>query len=51
LNLESRHKQFFKNLIEASHTQEGLEAIQEYAKSDSENPPDLSKFRESIMIQ
>jgi superfamily II DNA or RNA helicase len=44
LNLESRHKQFFKNLIEASHTDEGRNAIEEYANSDSEMPPDLSKL-------
>jgi hypothetical protein len=37
----SRHKQFFRNLIEASRTKEGRKAIEEYANSDSEVPPDL----------
>jgi hypothetical protein len=43
LNLHdnNRHKQFFKNLIEARRTTEGLEAIKEHAYSDSEDPPDL----------
>ena len=45
LNLgENRHKQFFRNLIEASRTNEGYKAIEEYANSDSEIPPDLSKL-------
>jgi hypothetical protein len=50
LNLQSRnnrHEQFFKNLIVASHSSEGLKAIEEYAHSDSEIPPDLSKFKET----
>jgi hypothetical protein len=46
LNLHSRHAQFFKNLIDASRTQEGLKAIEDYANSDSEIPPDLSKYKE-----
>jgi hypothetical protein len=45
LNLQSRHTQFFKNLIEASRTQEGIKAIEDYANSDSEVTPDLSKFK------
>jgi hypothetical protein len=46
LNLgnDSRHQQFFKNLIEASSTDEGRKAIEEYANSDSEVPPDLSNL-------
>jgi hypothetical protein len=44
LNLSNRHTQFFKNLIEASRTNEGRKAIEEYANSDSETPPDLSKL-------
>ena len=46
LNLgeSNRHAQFFKNLIEASRTSEGRKAIEEYANSDSEAPPDLSKL-------
>ena len=40
----NRHEQFFKNLIEASHTDEGRKAIEEYVDSDSEVPPDLSKL-------
>jgi superfamily II DNA or RNA helicase len=44
LNLgeSNRHSQFFKNLIEASRTTEGRKALEEYANSDSEIPPDLS---------
>jgi hypothetical protein len=44
LNLQSRHTQFFKNLIEARSTDEGRKAIEEYANSDSKVPPDLSKL-------
>jgi hypothetical protein len=46
LNLEAsnRHAQFFKNLIEASRTHEGRKAIEEYANSYSETPPELSKL-------
>ncbi|HET7147032.1 MAG TPA: hypothetical protein VFI73_00905, partial [Candidatus Nitrosopolaris sp.] len=40
----SRHSQFFKNLIQASRTEEGGKAIEHYANSDSEIPPDLSGF-------
>jgi len=40
----SRQKQFFRNLIEASRTKEGRDAIEEYANSDSEVPPDLSRL-------
>jgi superfamily II DNA or RNA helicase len=39
----NRHTQFFKNLIEASRTERGRNAIEEYAYSDSQSPPDLSK--------
>jgi Type III restriction enzyme, res subunit/Phage-integrase repeat unit len=46
LNLQSRHTQFFKNLIEASRTTEGRKVIEEYANSDSEIPPELSKYKE-----
>jgi integrase-like protein len=46
LSLEpsNRHARFFKNLIEASHTDEGRKAIEDYANSESEVPPDLSKL-------
>ncbi len=45
LNLTgNRHYQFFKNLIQAGHTDEGRKAIEDYANSDSEIPPDLSDF-------
>jgi hypothetical protein len=40
----NRHKQFFKNLIEASRTKEGQKVIEEYANSDSEIPPNLSNL-------
>jgi hypothetical protein len=46
LNLQSRHTQFFKNLIEARRTAEGRKAIEEYVNSDSEIPPDLSTEEE-----
>jgi putative methyltransferase/type III restriction/modification enzyme restriction subunit/helicase-like protein/integrase-like protein len=41
LNVQGRHAQFFKNLIEARGTAEGRRLIEDYAKSDSQNPPDL----------
>ena len=45
LDLSSnRHTKFFKNLIEASRTEEGRKVIEEYANSDSEVPPDLSEI-------
>ena len=46
LNLQqsNRHAQFFKNLVDARRTNEGRKAIEEYADSDSETPPDLSKL-------
>jgi superfamily II DNA or RNA helicase len=43
----NRHSQFFKNFIEASRTDEGRKAIERYANSDSEIPPELSKFTPS----
>ena len=45
LDLSSnRHAKFFKNLIEASRTEQGRKAIEEYANSDSEVPPDTSEL-------
>jgi hypothetical protein len=41
--VKNRHSQFFKNLIQARHTEEGREAIQQYAYSESEDVPDLLK--------
>jgi hypothetical protein len=42
LNLKgNRHQWFFKNLIEGSRTENGRKALEEYANSDSEIPPDL----------
>jgi SNF2 family DNA or RNA helicase len=43
LRYENRHSNFFRNLIEARHTEEGRKAIKEYAYSDSEDVPDLLK--------
>ena len=43
LKYENKHNQFFKNLIEATHTQEGRKVIEDYAYSDSEVAPDLLK--------
>jgi hypothetical protein len=47
LNLyaDNRHARFFKDLIAAARTKQGYETIEEYANSDSEVPPDLSKFK------
>jgi hypothetical protein len=42
--LWARHAKFFKNLIEASRTEQGRKAIEEYANSDSEVPPDISEL-------
>ena len=48
LNLPSnnRHKQFFENFIEARNTVKGRNAIEEYVRSNSKNPPELSKYIE-----
>ena len=40
----NRHEQFFKNLIQAGRTEEGQKLIANYAKSDSDIPPNLSNF-------
>jgi superfamily II DNA or RNA helicase len=51
LNLEgNRHAQFFKDLIEAARTEEGRRAMEQYAFSDSETPPDLSKLGSTTQI-
>jgi superfamily II DNA or RNA helicase len=44
LNLSpgTRHNKFFKDLIGACHTQQGLKLVEEYVHSESEIPPDLS---------
>jgi hypothetical protein len=42
LGHSNRHDRFFRNLIEERNTEEGRKAIEEYAKSDAENPPDLA---------
>src|SRR5579872_7281781 len=45
LNLSgNRHHDFLKNLAKASKTKAGLEAIEEYANSKSEIPPDISRY-------
>lgn len=44
-------KQFFKNLIKASRTDQGRKIIEHYANSDSDIPPDLSKLRSTDMMQ
>ena len=50
LNLSSgtRHKEFFKNFVEAVKTVEGRKSINEYAYSDSENIPDLFGIKEGM---
>lgn len=45
LNDNNTHKQFFRNLIDAVKTEEGLNAIKDYAYSDSEEVPDLSDIK------
>jgi hypothetical protein len=46
LNLGStnRHDQFFKNLLNASKTEEGRKIMEKYAYSDEEMPPDISNI-------
>ena len=44
LDRENRHFRFFKNFIEATRTDRGRKAIEQYATSDSETPPDLTRF-------
>ena len=45
LNLAgNRHDDFLKNLAKASKTKAGLEAIEDYATSDSQVPPDISHY-------
>ena len=44
LNLANRHGDFLNNLAKASKTKAGLEAIKDYATSDSQVPPDISHY-------
>ncbi|HJT83393.1 MAG TPA: hypothetical protein VJ697_02830, partial [Nitrososphaeraceae archaeon] len=45
LNLEhNKHDNFFKNLINAVRTEDGLKSIEDYAFSKSNYPPDLSSL-------
>ncbi len=44
LNLANRHGDFLNNLAKASKTKAGLEAIEDYATSDSQVPPDISHY-------
>jgi len=44
LNIHGRHEDFFKNLIRASRNPQGKKAIEEYATSKSQLPPDLSLY-------
>lgn len=48
LNLSNRHKDFFRNLIPASKTKGGFEAIKDYAYSDSEQPPSLEHYKQVL---
>ena len=45
LNLNNRHSQFFKNLLNALKSPEGREAIEEYAYPETNIPPNLSQFK------
>ena len=40
----NRHSDFLQNLAKASKTKAGLDAIEDYATSDSEVPPDISRY-------
>ena len=51
LNIENRHKEFFKNLIPASQTEGGFEAIKEYAYSKSQYPPNLSGYQKEMTTE
>jgi superfamily II DNA or RNA helicase len=53
LNLASsnRHSQFFKDLIEARHNPDDMKAIEDYANSDSEEPPNLSSNNDDDEIK
>ena len=42
----NRHEKFFKNLIEARHSAEGLDAIKKYVNSDLEIPPEFEENEE-----
>ncbi|MDH3203337.1 MAG: SNF2-related protein [Nitrosopumilus sp.] len=48
LNLSNRHKDFFRNLIPASKTKGGFEAIKDYAYSESEDPPSLEHYKQVL---
>jgi hypothetical protein len=41
LSVNNRHSHFFKNIVSASRTEEGIKVIEEYANSDSDVVPDL----------
>src|SRR5206468_5044106 len=45
---DNRHSDFFKNLINASRTEVGQKMIEDYAKSDSDTPPDLSSVTTKV---
>jgi superfamily II DNA or RNA helicase len=45
LHTQAKHKDFFQNLIQASRTNEGRKLIEEYAKSESSDPPKLSGLK------
>ena len=42
----NRHEKFFKNLIEARHSAEGLDAIKKYVNSDLDIPPEFEQSEE-----
>jgi len=44
LGTAGKHHEFFKNLIRASKDSGGMKAIEQYAKSNNDEPPDLSAF-------
>jgi len=42
----NRHEKFFKNLIEARHSTEGLDAIKKYVNSELDIPPEFEESEE-----
>ena len=49
LNLGNRHTKFFKNLLKAVKSPEGREAVEEYAYTEDNIPPDLTQFGSTLI--
>ena len=50
-NSSNRHAQLFKHIIEASRTEQGRKAIEEYAYSDSGIPPELARIEANNILK